>query len=230
MSDVTMHVTTGLLGATLVAAILIALVHRRAGRRTGPAMQSRAPMQTAVKSVASIDKELLRAQITAAMRRLEINVTRLKKHLKTQVIDVDHVSGTLWQPMKVSSAREDARPATKLQRGVALRQQTLPFRGLLSFASRNAERGAIDHQAEISKLQAELRDKCRLLDEREDAIKKLRDELNAVHEIDDALRCSNITSRRRNVAIEKKLRREISDLQAQLLETTKARAELRRDR
>jgi len=225
-----MHITIGLLGATLVAAMLIALVHRRAGRRTGPTMLARSPMQTAVKGVASIDKEQLRAQTTAAMRRLEINVTRLKKHLKTQVIDVNRVGGTSWQPMKALSVREEVRPATKRQRGASLRQQTLPFRGLLPFASRKTGRGAIDHQAEISKLRAELSDKCRLLDEREDAIKRLRDELNAVREIDDALRCTNIANRRHNVAIEKKLRREISDLQAQLLETTRAHAQLRRDR
>jgi hypothetical protein len=226
-----LDVTIGLLGAALVAAMLIALVHQRAARRTRPAVQAATPMMTAVKNVTSADKEKLRTQTAAAMRSLEINVARLTMRLKAHLIDADQVNGPPLPLRKTLSVTEDARPTAKWQRDVAPGRQTSPFKRLLPFASRNrAARGATRHQVEIGKLQAELSDKCRLLDEREGTIKQLRDELNVVREIDDELRCTNIANRSRNVAIEKKLRREISDLQAQLLEATRAHARLRRER
>lgn len=231
MSDVAIHVAIGLLGSALVAATLIVLVHRRAARRMRRAMQAASPMSTAGKSVASADKEQLRAQTTAAMRRLELNVAQLKRHLKTHSIDIDQVNGVLWQPRTASVIRENIQPAAVLQRNAASKQQASPFSELLSFASRNrAARRASGHQAEIGKLRAELSDKCRLLDERESTINRLRDELNVVRDIDAELRCTNIANRRRNVAIEKKLRREISDLHAQLLQAARAHARPQRDR
>ena len=227
MSDAIMHAAIGLLGAALVAAMLIALMRRRAVRLTRPELPAATLMSMAV---ISADKEQFRAQTTAAMRRLEINVAQLKARLNAQSIDANGKNGALQQPTKALNGTDDASPAAKLQRGAAPAQQVIRSRVLLPFASRRrAERSTAVSQAELAKLQAELNDKRRLLGEREDAIKQLRDELNAVRETDDALRCTNIATRRRYVAIEKKLRLEISDLQARLWAATKARARLRRE-
>jgi|SRR5579863_1879705 len=219
MNDPIILIGIGFPAAALLLSLLALFVHHRAIRLTRRQLEIEPPT-----SIASIraDQIQLRAQSNHSIRRLEVNVEQLKGRLAAPLRNIDQLK-------KEHSEKDGIKRALEQEGQV---RSDRPFktqrRFRLSLVGRRPTALASKNKDEIAKLRAELADNGQLLDEREREIDQMRGQLRAIRDKEEELRCVVIAVRSHNTSVERKLRSEISKLEARLSALNNAHGKLRR--
>ena len=149
-------------------------------------------------------------------------VEQLKGRLAVPLRNIDHLK-------KEHSEKDSIKQALEQQGQV---RSDRPFktqqRFRLSFVGGPTTSLASKNKDELAKLRAELADNGQLLDEREREIDKMRGQLGAICDKEEELRCAVIAVRSHNTSVERKLRSEISKLEARLSALNNAHGKLGR--
>lgn len=219
MNEPIILIGIGFPAAALLLLLLVLFVHHRAIRLTRRELEIEPPT-----SIASIraDQIQLRAQSNHSIRRLEVNVEQLKGRLAVPLRNIDQLK-------KEHSEKDGIKRALEQEGQV---RSDRPFktqqRFRLSFVGRRPTASlASKIKDEIAKLRAELADNGQLLDEREREIEQMRGQLRAIRDKEEELRCAVIAVRSHNTSVERKLRSEISKLEARLSALNNAHGKLR---
>jgi DNA repair exonuclease SbcCD ATPase subunit len=147
----------GFLIATLLALVIVPLVHARAVRLTARRLEAATPV-----SMAEIqaDKDQLRAEFAMSTRRLEISVDQLKAKTTTQLAELGKKTDAINR-LKAELGEKTATIFSLEARDKVLREQLHTTEDELSIktnALREAERTLADRQEELTRLSTEFDD------------------------------------------------------------------------
>ncbi|MGE3149297.1 MAG: hypothetical protein AB7K04_09540 [Pseudorhodoplanes sp.] len=163
MVEPIMYFGIGFLFATLLATVIMPLVHARAVRLTIRRLEAATPL-----SMAEIqaDKDQLRAEFAMSTRRLEMSVEQMKAKTTSQLAELGKKTDAI-NKLKVELGEKTAAIYALEARDRSLKDQlrvTEDEYAAKTAALRDAERNLADKQAELAKLTASLDDRSILAD------------------------------------------------------------------
>src|SRR5215217_7178828 len=155
MIEPIMYFGLGFLIASLIALVIVPLVHARAVRLTAKRLEAATPV-----SMAEIqaDKDQLRAEFAMSTRRLEMSVDQLKTKTSSQLAELGKKTDAINR-LKLELGEKTATIFALEARDKALKDQLRATEEELSFklnAMRAAERALAEKQTDLAKLSHEL--------------------------------------------------------------------------
>jgi chromosome segregation ATPase len=155
MVEPIMYIGIGFLVASLLAVMLLPLVHRRAVRLTTRRIEAATPM-----SIAEIqaEKDHLRAENAMAMRRLEILVEETRSKAAAQLADIGKRAETIHR-LKIEVEEKSTAIARLESSEKSLQEQLQQTRSELSSKSsllQETQRSLAEKESALSKVSAEL--------------------------------------------------------------------------
>jgi chromosome segregation ATPase len=155
MVEPIMYIGIGFLVASLLAVMLLPLVHRRAVRLTTRRIEAATPM-----SIAEIqaEKDHLRAENAMAMRRLEILVEETRSKAAAQLADIGKRAETIHR-LKIEVEEKSTAIARLESSEKSLQEQLQQTRSELSSKSsllQETQRSLAEKESALSKVGAEL--------------------------------------------------------------------------
>ena len=155
MVEPIMFVGLGFLAASLLALVIIPLVHARAVRLTRRRLEASIPVSV---SEIQADKDQLRAEFAMSTRRLERSVEQLKTKTTAQLAELGKKTEEL-NALKAELAEKSATLAALNSRDKTLVEQlreTEADLGAKTHALQETERKLADTEAELAKVKTEL--------------------------------------------------------------------------
>jgi chromosome segregation ATPase len=155
MIEPIMFVGLGFLAASLLALVIIPLVHARAVRLTRRRLEASIPVSV---SEIQADKDQLRAEFAMSTRRLEMSVEQLKTKTTAQLAELGKKTEEL-NALKADLAEKTATLAALNSRDKTLVEQLRESEadlGAKAHALQETERKLADTEAELAKVKAEL--------------------------------------------------------------------------
>ena len=181
MIEPIMYFGIGFLVASLLALVLIPLVHNRAVRLTMRRLEAATPL-----SMAEIqaDKDQLRAEFAMSTRRLELSVEQMKAKTTNQLAELGKKTDSINR-LKVELGEKTAAIFSLEAREKALKDQlhaTESEHSVKIGALREAERMLSDKQAELAKISADLGERSATADSQRVETTALRVQVEALKE------------------------------------------------
>src|SRR6188768_1153050 len=173
MVEPIMYFSIGLLFATLLAIVIMPLVHGRAVRLTMRRLEAATPL-----SMAEIqaDKDQLRAEFAMSTRRLEVSVENLRTKSTSQLAELGK-KGDAINRLKIELGEKTATIFALEARDKALRDQlrtTEEEVAVKTTTMHEAQRALSDKEADLAKLMGDLDERSTLADSQKVEIVALR--------------------------------------------------------
>src|ERR1700751_1284745 len=161
MIEPIMYAGLGFLAATLLALVILPMVHARAVRLTMRRLEAATPL-----SMAEIqaDKDQLRAEFAMSARRLEISIDQLKTKTTAQLAELGKKTDTINR-LKAELAEKTATIAALEARARELMDQLRR-----PDSAPDLERRLADKHAELARVTADLNERSMLADSQRVAI------------------------------------------------------------
>ena len=218
MIEPMMFLGLGFLSASLIALIIVPLVHARAVRLTTRRVEASAPV-----SIAEIqaDKDQLRAEFAMATRRLEMSVEQLRSKATGQLSELGKKTEVVSALKSELSEKTAALTALQIREKV-LQDQLLTSdedRGLKTNALRETERKLADRESELAKVSMALEERLVTSDSQRIELVALKTQVATLRD-----QVSDLEQQLKSTEV--RLERERADAEKNVVELTEARSNL----
>src|SRR5262245_37762351 len=176
MIEPIMYLAIGFLVSMLCGLMIVPLVHNRAVRLTTRRLEAATPL-----SMAEIqaDKDQLRAEFAMSPRRLEMSVEQLKNKTTSQLAELGKKSDAINR-MKIELGEKNATIFALEAREKAVKEQLRATEEEFAAKTellRNAEQALTDKQAELGRINHELKDRSMTADSRQVELVSVRTQI-----------------------------------------------------